>query len=142
MSTSAQEHPPYKDLIEGQQGLADQLHQLERMVARELRAPSVKVIEFGEGKEAVQPINGELDAAYRGVAIFNPTNKKIQFDTSRRSSPDTPMHVPPKSWLVWPVPFTDLTLAVAAGEAGGTIESVVVLRLWVAPPAPAAGAWS
>jgi hypothetical protein len=142
VSEKTPQKAPYEQLLAGQKDLAGQLEDLVKLAARELRSPSVRIVQFGEGQEPVQVLNGELDAAYRGVAIFNPTNRKIQFDTTRRSSSDTAMHVPSKSWLVWPIPFGDLTLAVAAGEAGGAVDSVVVLRLWVQPSAPAAGAWS
>jgi methionine-rich copper-binding protein CopC len=132
----------HERLVAEQSQLAQRLALIEHQFEKSLRAPSLRVVEFGEGKEDVQQFSGELDASYAGLAIFNPTAKKIQFDTTRRSSADTAMHVPAKSWLVWPVPFVDLTLAVAAAEAGGPVETVVVLRLWVPPPAPAAGAYS
>lgn len=136
MSGPAPPQPQPHDALE--QMLAEQraLTQLglQDLVARWRQQPDRQFLSVGEGQPPEQTIKGFPEDNFRGVAVVNTTSHAIALGFEAGGGVGSPLVVPAHSFLVWPVVFTNLSIA---SDTTKPTETLVVLRLRYPPAQPA-----
>lgn len=84
---------------------------------------------FGTGEPPEKTLRGAPELPFNGVAILNPTAKRIMVGYSQTGGVGSSLYVPPASCMIWPAKFVQLSLAVSEADAGGPVEAIHVLRL-------------
>lgn len=107
------------------------LHELRQ---RWEQQPDMHVLTVGENQQADQTIPGFPESAFHGLAVLNNTGHTLRVSFGTSSAAGAPLLVPPKSFLVWPAEYANVTIN---SDTTRPAEQVVLLRLRYPPAQPA-----
>jgi hypothetical protein len=123
----------YREMLEEQRSLT-------RLALMDLRArvqdqPALVPVTFGPDWPTEQLIRGFPESPFRGVAVFNNTQRTLKLGFNASAALGSPLHIKPRTLFVWPAAYQNLN--VLSVNNPGALEVVGVLRLQYPPAQPA-----